>query len=66
MVAALQTSQKALDSTAGYLAKRALDPTHPDIKAQLKQQVTDALKSAWSSILDSVNKGAIPTPTATP
>lgn len=38
----------------------------PDIKAQLKQEVADALKSAWSSILDSVNKGAIPTPTATP
>jgi membrane-bound lytic murein transglycosylase B len=56
VVAALQTAQKVLDTTGSYLSKRVYDPNHPDIKTQIKQQVTDALATAWASILNAAGQ----------
>jgi hypothetical protein len=66
LVAALQRAQKVLDTAGAYLAKAVYLPTFPDIKTQIQAQVKDALKTAWTGILDAVNKDAVPTPGATP
>jgi hypothetical protein len=66
MVAALQQAQKVLDTAGTYLAKGVYIASFPDIAAQIKLQVSDALKAAWANVIDSVNKGVLPTPTATP
>ena len=65
MVKALQTAQKALETSGAYLSKRVYDPTYPDLKAQIKQQVTDALATAWASIFSGAGQET-PAPTATP
>jgi hypothetical protein len=66
MVAALQQAQKVLDTIGTYLAKAVYLPSFPDIKTQITSQVNDALKSAWTGVLDAVNKAVLPAPTATP
>jgi hypothetical protein len=65
VVSALQAAQKALDKSGAYLSKRAYDPSYPDIKTQIKQQVTDSLAAAWTGIVSSAGRGT-PTPMATP
>jgi hypothetical protein len=65
VVKALQGAQKVLDTTGAYLSKRVYDPSYPDIKTQIKQQVTDALAVAWTSIFSASGQGT-PTPLATP
>jgi hypothetical protein len=66
MVAALQRAQKVLDTTSIYLAKGVYIASFPDIATQIKLQVNDTLKAAWASVIDAVNKGVLPTPTAAP
>jgi hypothetical protein len=66
MAAALQQAQKVLDTISLYLAKAVYLPSFPDIKTQITSQVNDALKSAWTGVLDAINSQALPTPTATP
>jgi hypothetical protein len=56
VVAALQAAQKVLDTTGSYLSKRVYDPNYPDIKTQIKHQVTDALATAWASILSAAGQ----------
>ena len=56
VVKALQAAQKVLDTTGSYLSKRVYDPNYPDIKTQIKQQVTDALATAWASILSAAGQ----------
>jgi len=56
VVKALEAAQKVLDTTASYLSKRVYDPNYPDIKTQIKQQVTDALATAWASILSAAGQ----------
>ena len=66
MVAALLQAQKVLDTTSIYLAKGVYIASFPDIATQIKLQVNDTLKAAWASVIDAVNKGVLPTPTAAP
>jgi hypothetical protein len=66
LVTALQQAQKVLATSGAYLAKAAYLPSFPDIRTQIKSQVTDALKAAWTNVLNTVNSGALPTPAATP
>jgi hypothetical protein len=66
MVSALQQAQKVLDTISIYLAKGVYIASFPDIATQIKLQVSDALKAAWTSVIDSVNKAVLPTPTAAP
>jgi len=66
MVAALQKAQKAIDTAGTYLAKAVYLATFPDIKTQITSQVNDALKAAWSGVLDAVNKAALPAPATSP
>ncbi len=66
VVKVLQAAQKVLATTGGYLLQRVFDPSYPDIKTQIKQQVTDALATAWASILNAAGQGSTPAPTATP
>jgi len=56
VVKALQAAQRVLDTTGSYLSKRAYDPNYPDIKTQITQQVTDALATAWASILNAAGQ----------
>lgn len=56
VVKALEAAQKVLDTTASYLSKRVYDPSYPDIKTQIKQQVSDALATAWASILNAAGQ----------
>jgi len=56
VVSALQEAQKVLDKTSAYLTKRVADPNYPDIKTQITQQVTDALATAWASILNAAGQ----------
>jgi hypothetical protein len=55
-VKALQAAQNVLDTTGSYLSKRVYDPAYPDIKTQIKQQVTEALATAWASILNAAGQ----------
>jgi hypothetical protein len=66
MVTALQQAQTVLDTIGIYLAKAVYLPSFPDIKAQITSHVNDALKSAWSGVLDAVNKAVLPAPAASP
>jgi len=66
VVKALQAAQKVLDTTGGYLSKRAYDPNYPNIKTQITQQVTDALAAAWAGVFSAAGQGPTPTPTAAP
>jgi hypothetical protein len=66
MVAALQQAQKVLDTTGIYLTKAVYLPSFPDIKTQITSQVNDALRSAWTGVLDAVNNQVLPAPTTTP
>jgi hypothetical protein len=55
-VKALKAAQNVIDTTGSYLSKRVYDPTYPDIKTQIKRQVTEALAAAWASILNAVGQ----------
>jgi hypothetical protein len=66
MIVALQQAQKVLDTAGAYLAKAVYLPDFPDIKTQITGQVNDALKAAWTGVLDAVNKAALPAPAASP
>ena len=44
-------------SIGSYLSKRAYDPSYPNIKTQIKQQVTDALAAAWTSAFSASGQG---------
>ena len=62
VVKALQAAQKVLDTTGAYLSKRAYDPSYPDIKTQIKQQVTDALAAAWAGVFSAAGQSPTPAP----
>lgn len=66
VVSALQQAQQMLDKTAAYLNKRVYDPSYPDIKTQIKQQVEAKLLAQLKAAGGALLGGAAPSPTTTP